>query len=109
MNKHKRYYKRNKEKHQKRYLDSKDNYRDAGFRSKYGITLEQYNNLLREQDHCCAICLKHESEFSKRLSVDHCHGTGNIRELLCTLCNTGLGVFKDDISYLASAISYLNK
>ncbi len=108
MNKHKKYYEKNKEKHRNRYSANKDVYRDTSFQVKYGITLEQYNTLLLKQNHCCAICCRHESEYSKRLSVDHCHKTGNIRGLLCTLCNTGLGVFKDDITNLASAISYLN-
>ena len=54
---------------------------------KYGITVAQYNQLLKKQHNCCAICLKEASSFTKRLAVDHDHITGEIRGLLCTYCN----------------------
>jgi len=74
---------------------------------KYGLSLEDYNNLLNEQNNCCAICGKHQLEFSRRLAVDHSHITGNIRGLLCQPCNTALGKFRDSIDLLNSAIEYL--
>lgn len=54
---------------------------------RYGITIEQYNELLKKQKDCCAICDKHKDEFKVRLAVDHNHITGEIRGLLCTFCN----------------------
>lgn len=54
---------------------------------KYGITLEQYEELLEKQDHKCAICDKHKDEFKINLAVDHNHITGEIRGLLCAYCN----------------------
>lgn len=56
-------------------------------RRTYGITEEQYDQLLREQEGCCAVCQKHESEFTVRLAVDHDHQSGEIRGLLCRYCN----------------------
>lgn len=53
----------------------------------YGITLEQYNELLEKQDHKCPICDRHEDEFKTHLAVDHDHVTGEIRGLLCNHCN----------------------
>lgn len=54
----------------------------------YGITEDQYNELLEKQNHCCNVCLRHESEFKTRLAVDHRHDKeGEIRGLLCTHCN----------------------
>lgn len=53
----------------------------------YGITLEQYDQLLEKQNHSCAICKRHESEFKTRLAVDHDHKTGEIFGLLCMYCN----------------------
>lgn len=61
--------------------------RSYALMKKYGITLEQYNQMLDKQDHCCAICDKHKSEFNQNLAVDHNHVTGEIRGLLCTYCN----------------------
>lgn len=76
---------------------------------RYNLSLEEYNQKLKEQKHSCAICRKDEVELPKKLAVDHNHVTGQIRGLLCTSCNLGLGYFKDDINLFLSAIEYLNK
>lgn len=73
-------------------------------RRKYNLTVEEYKALLAKQGNCCAICKK----GSKRgLHIDHDHLTGEVRALLCSPCNSGLGMFKDDIRLLAQAIVYL--
>ena len=69
----------------------------------YGITLEDYQACLQKQNYVCAICKKE----SNQLYVDHCHTTNLFRGLLCMNCNTGLGQFKDNISFLNSAVNYL--
>ena len=73
----------------------------------YGITIEHYNRILHQQNNCCAICNRAESEFTRKLSVDHNHTTGKVRGLLCSTCNYGLGLFKDNLNYLLSAYNYL--
>lgn len=78
-------------------------------RTKYGLTVEKYDKILKSQNNGCAICGNHEPVGNRRLSVDHSHKTGKMRGLLCTLCNTSLGSFKDDINILNSAIKYLKK
>src|SRR5882672_8650608 len=55
--------------------------------NKYGMTEEQYAELLRKQRGCCAVCGRHESVFRKKLSIDHDHRSGFIRGLLCINCN----------------------
>jgi hypothetical protein len=76
--------------------------------SLYGLTMEQYNVMLIEQNGVCKICGKPEKSSSKGvLSVDHDHSTGNVRGLLCDTCNRGLGHFYDNISLLYNAIEYL--
>lgn len=84
---------------------------------KRKITLEQYFGMVESQDNKCAICGLKEScidgrsadKKPRRLSVDHCHRTGNVRGLLCHACNTAIGKFKDDIELLQKAIKYITK
>lgn len=54
---------------------------------KYGITEEQYDEIYRTQQGCCAVCKRAASNFKHRLAVDHDHKTGEIRGLLCLHCN----------------------
>jgi hypothetical protein len=77
---------------------------------QYGISLEEYDRILAEQSHGCAICSKPPKEaYAKVLHVDHCHTTNAIRGLLCDNCNHLLGNAKDNVSILIRAIEYLNK
>ncbi len=78
---------------------------------KYGITMDEYEQLLRAQGGVCAICGKPETRRNKqgvfRLHVDHDHSTGKIRSLLCSMCNSGLGYFRDDPEIMKRALLYL--
>jgi hypothetical protein len=77
---------------------------------KYGISVEEYESRLLDQDYKCAICrLGTKGKTSQsRLHIDHDHITGEVRGLLCSKCNTGLGLFNDDIILLQKAQEYLN-
>lgn len=94
-------------KHVEYAVNSKEYHRNLILKKKYGITLSEYNNLVLEQDHKCAICKIPVSNLPKTLDVDHCHITGKIRGLLCGKCNMGIGYFKDDTTLLEAAIKYL--
>ena len=80
---------------------------------KFGVDQEMYDEMVAEQDNCCAICGEHASvpkdrwDGTSELQIDHCHKTGLVRGLLCTQCNNGLGRFKDNIENLKKAIWYL--
>ena len=96
----------------KKYISTpkgKEAQRKSKLKSKYGLSPEEYDNKLVKQNHKCAICGLDETENKKKLAVDHDHSTGKIRDLLCINCNTGLGMFKENIDNLATAIKYLNK
>lgn len=74
----------------------------------YGITGEQYAQLLAAQGGVCYIC--HRKPGAKRLAVDHSHVTGRVRGLLCRNCNRDvLGHLKDDPAALQRAIDYLTE
>lgn len=75
----------------------------------YGMTLEDYNQMLEEQNHSCAICKVHKDTLTRALSVDHCHNNGTVRGLLCSRCNIALGFVDDSVETLASMIEYLGR
>ena len=81
--------------------------RNAYLKWKYGITLEMYNSLFEEQKGLCAICF--EEPKKQNLGVDHDHVSGKIRGLLCSTCNSGIGLFKEDTLLLKKAIEYISK
>lgn len=75
---------------------------------RYGLTTEEWQTMHLKQNHCCAICLNHMDDTQdKTLHVDHCHKTKKVRGLLCSVCNKGIGLFKDNYEYLEKAIAYL--
>lgn len=83
-------------------------HRRSKLKTLFGISEEDYEQLLVKQNGACAIC--EESAFSdmtKRLSIDHCHTTGKVRGLLCGRCNRGLGLFKDSSGTMLRAVAYL--
>ncbi len=80
----------------------------------YGLNVEEYNKIYEEQKGVCAICSSPlENVFlgieGTRSALDHCHMSGKNRQILCILCNTGLGVFRDNPVYLSKAKEYLEK
>lgn len=93
-----------RERHPDRHLDQK-------LRSKYGISLAEYQALHEAQEGRCAICRRPETRTVRgrvqRLSVDHCHQTGRIRGLLCHTCNLTIGKFQDSVELLLAAAHYL--
>ena len=83
---------------------------------KYGISLQEYEELLTLQNYSCKICgsKKANRDWKERqqrvdLFVDHCHKTNKVRGLLCNTCNAGIGMLKDDINILTAAINYLKE
>lgn len=72
----------------------------------YGLTLSEYELLLKQQDNVCAIC-KQICTSGRALAVDHDHATGKVRGLLCGNCNIGLGKFKDNEALVQAALVYL--
>jgi hypothetical protein len=84
--------------------------RERILKQKYGITSADVERMRVEQGDRCAICSKvFDKTHCNKMCVDHCHATGVVRGLLCTLCNLGVGNFRDRRELLENAISYLDK
>lgn len=85
----------------------------CSLRRSFKLSVEDYKSMWTKQNGRCKLCDRPESALSsgtgrtRRLSVDHCHESGKIRELLCGACNSGLGNFKDDPVLLEKAAEYL--
>ena len=75
-------------------------------RTKYGLTPEQYSEMLAAQNGVCAIC-REPPPADILLSVDHCHRTSHVRGLLCKPCNLAIGNMKDDAARLRAAANYV--
>lgn len=80
--------------------------RAVALKALYGITVDEYEMMLRAQGGVCAICGREESHRSRtgvvrRLTVDHDHSTGRVRGLLCHSCNVMLGFLRDDADWAA--------
>lgn len=80
--------------------------RNRNLYNKYGITLDEYNLMLLKQNNVCLICNKTPGDT---MVVDHDHNTGNVRGLLCNLCNRGLGMLGDDLNNIRRAMKYLEQ
>jgi hypothetical protein len=112
-----------REKNKESYLKSASKYRNKNrnklknykLLKRYGISTEDYNLLLQNQNGKCSICGNDEiaihkiSKQKQKLAVDHCHETGKVRGLLCQDCNRGIGLFHENILRLEKAINYLLK
>ncbi len=105
-------YRAVREKYQKTEKFKEKN-RALHLRTKFGITVERYDQMLKDQNGVCAICKQPETAGRagkiKLLSVDHSHTTEQLRGLLCDNCNKALGCMHDNIERFQSAIEYLNR
>jgi len=95
----------------KKRIVTREAQRHYGLKRYYGMSLAEYNVMLKAQDGVCAICKKVDTAIiqgePKPLAVDHNHTTGVIRGLLCSPCNQSIGLFKEDPEILDVAAAYL--
>jgi len=110
----KNYRLKNREKFREYYRmyirNHKEYVKNEVLKVRYGLTIEDFNNLLKKQDYKCAICgepLDLSSRF--KVHIEHNHKTGKVRGIVCNKCNQGLGGFRDNIEYLQKAIEYLKR
>lgn len=83
----------------------------------YGLTVQEYDAMMAEQNGVCAVCSMPEmsrvagrgADERRRLAVDHDHESGRVRGLLCLTCNHGLGAFRENPELLRDAATYLEE
>ena len=79
----------------------------------YGLTPEQYAAMLLEQNGVCAVCRQPETGIRrgelKSLDVDHDHKTGAVRKLLCSGCNSALGILREDPLRIRALADYIER
>ena len=91
-----------------RYREYEKQYaRKRWLKKEYGLALEDYDRMASDQGGVCAICGGPPNGGVARLCVDHDHDSGEIRGLLCNLCNRMIGFAKDDAELLQRASDYI--
>lgn len=99
----------------KKYRLSYEKAQKARFKSAYGITQEQFQEMKIKQLNKCMICERHETRIDPRaqkvieLSVDHNHKTKKVRDLLCKDCNTAFGLLDENLQTILNMAEYAKK
>ena len=100
---------------QRRRRAARPNYHRANnLKQRYGMSLDEYHSIIANQNFACPICQVEISETlgykGKRLVVvDHNHDTGEVRGILCSMCNMMLGHARESTDILYKAIVYLSE
>lgn len=102
-----------------RFPSEKPDYRRARYdaekrrryqlKKNFGLTVAQYDEMLREQGGGCAVCGGEPGGRWKNFAVDHDHETGAVRGLLCLACNRAIGLLEDDSSRIRKIADYLER
>ena len=98
--------------YRKKYWKTGEKERERAYHLKhaYGITVDEYNKMLKRQNYKCAICGKPQSACNRNLDVDHNHRTKFVRGLLCQYCNGRLLRYLRDHKNLAiGLVEYLRR
>lgn len=97
----------------RQYYKNKSHYqkyqRKSHLKNKWGLSLDDFDKILRKQNLRCAICRSLQNTFRENFMIDHNHNTNQIRGLLCRRCNLLLGYAKDNPKILNLAEKYLTK
>lgn len=77
--------------------------------ANYGMTTAEYEALLTSQGGRCATCRRKPTANGKAFAVDHCHKTGQVRGIVCSACNTAMGLAGDSAKVLQAMADYLHR
>lgn len=79
---------------------------------KFGLSLDDANRLISEQNGNCGICNETSGTYDgvpRRLALEHDHRNGKFRGFVCNRCNHVLGLVMDDVSLLGKMSDYLRR
>jgi len=87
--------------------------RNSILKTKFGISLDEYDDMLKKQNYRCMVCNQVETRRANKggtrsLAVDHCHITGKVRGLLCGSCNVALGLLNEDRDRIYKLLEYIS-
>lgn len=82
----------------------KHGWRALQLKSRYGLTLADFDRIVESQGGVCACC-----KIRAPIDVDHCHETNKLRGILCRACNVGIGLLGDKLDGVLAAVRYLQK
>jgi hypothetical protein len=91
------------------YAARQESVRRHKLKTKYGITLEDFDRMFEEQNGICAICPRQIQRSGYGTHIDHDHTTKVVRSLLCLQCNTALGKMNEDERIILSMLAYVRK
>jgi len=108
---------RNEERNLRRQQNGGQGYQSKSWLGKlkreFGLTAEQFEQMLKMQGYRCAACNNKFAGFSgsrsDRLAIDHCHLTGEVRGFLCGACNRTIGHAQDSSRRLRACADYLER
>lgn len=101
------YYRKDSKEYRSECKQCRKNYERL---KKTGWSPHDYEYAWCKQDGKCAICgCELGSSRYTKPAADHDHKTGKLRGILCTQCNTAIGLMKDSPYRLESAIHYLEE
>lgn len=93
---------------------ARESERKSQLKTKYGLTVDEFDGMMARQNYKCLICQENISgkpsrQARRRAAVDHDHSTGAVRGILCSPCNAGIGHLGDSVSRVEAAAAYLRK
>jgi hypothetical protein len=93
--------------YRKRYwIENKNEREQYRIQQKYGITLEQKEQMIIEQNGKCAACGDFLGKDPRSISVDHDHITGKVRKIIHTKCNTALAFMDENVDKILKLVEY---
>ena len=83
--------------------------RNDHYKARYGMTVEEKVEMMDAQDNQCACCGIEFGTHRTKPVVDHCHESGDVREILCDRCNVALGILGESIPLAEQLIAYIKR